>query len=826
MKLSIVMPCFNVEATIIRALDSILMQKTNFEYEIIIVDDASTDNTLSIVNRYAYNYSNIVVLCNEKNRGNAYTYHKGLSMAKGEYFCVLDGDDYYTLDNKLQRQVDFLDQDVNHEYVGTSTNYIIDCGNELVSIPDRSNIKEFTYCDFLTQNSGYYHTSTYMYRNIFKGNVPNSFAEELYRGDTPRTMFHLKYSAKKIKVLDFVGSAYTFEHSGLWSSLSQKQQYQYQINYQIKHKKRVDTVFEKASCDRIVDFNKKKFESASDDLRRYPAITIDEALIRIKRYADTFAFKQKDYVLNNFYFSDYIDSLCASLGYVFNVHHPIYCKQEVDNNNVCIVIGSIRPRGGGIFAEIDELIGMFESKNVYLVVSGEYNSEESIKLLNEGLDILKCHNNLRIILPPKEIKLKYMWLREKIAEIKPCRTYYYCSHSDTYGAALPQRCSNNIVLFSFDHGFVCGILNPLHNTIIAKRKVDYWFLKKLLNDKVVLVPTWEKEAIACDGYKYIPFANHENLVTASGAARFYKVDGVEPYRYIDYILELLAQTHGIHYHFGPMPDTILEEVKKRLEELGLPKDSFINITWSDNIPLELLKNKVDIFIEPFPVVSYKLTLLVESVGIPIIAKKGLRRMDIIDFVPNNNLFWSTKDEFMEILTNLDTNTLQKLSVITKDYFSLNHKSNLIKELLLSNKGIGIPESIMFTDDCPMDIMNFRNLFGNNYNIKITTDVLNDLKRGKTLLNNKAMPKLEYISIDSSDGLIYNEILNIRSNIFFSLFYFITYPFKYIKNIANNNCESKNLKTIISMRKTRPDVELIALKSSISFKLAKIFDRNL
>ena len=159
-KLSIIMPCYNVAETIERALNSILMQAVNFEYEILAVNDASQDTTGRILSQYAEGYKQFRIIDNEYNMGNAMSFYNGLSAAKGDYFCVLDGDDYYTVSDKLQKQVSFLDSDTLQEYVGVAHYYIIDLGNGQVNIPDCRMIKEFTYVDFLTQNSGYYHTST------------------------------------------------------------------------------------------------------------------------------------------------------------------------------------------------------------------------------------------------------------------------------------------------------------------------------------------------------------------------------------------------------------------------------------------------------------------------------------------------------------------------------------------------------------------------------------------------------------------------------------------------------------------------------------------
>lgn len=820
MKLSIIMPCFNVEKTLKRALESILMQKVDFDYEVIIINDASEDNTLMVANEYAYLYKNIIVISNEKNEGNAYSYYKGLCAARGDYFCVLDGDDYYTVNDKLQKQIDFLDKDIDGEYVGTATNYIIDLGNDLISIPDRSKVKEFCYADFITSNSGYYHTATYVYRNIFRGNVPKIFADKLYRGDTPRTMFHLKYSGKKIRVLDFVGSAYTFEYSGIWSSLSQKQQFEFQIEYYTKHREKVTTDFEKASCDRLIEYNKRMLKSATNNFRKYPAMTIDEAIRRIRTYTSIFAFRQKEYVFNKFYFSEYIDTLCASLSYIFSVRHPIYTITTPNHNNICIVIEHLNPHGGGIFAEINELIEIFEDKKVYLILTGEFNNQIFQKQLEDAFEILEKHSNLEIVLPSKNIKSKYFWLREKMVEISPYRCYYYCSHNDVYGASLPQIGIKNIVLFSFDHGYVCGISNPFHNNIIAKRRVDYLFLKKKFKNKIIFIPTWAKLPQNCELYKYIPFYEHTKLITASGAARSYKIEGVEPYRYLDYIVELLEKTKGTHYHFGPLSNEFIKEIEERLEKAGLSKDHFINIAWSDNIPLDLLKNHVDIFIEPFPVVSYKLTLLVESVGIPIISKKGLTKVNVVDFVPYDSMFWEDKNEFMNILLNLNKNILKQYSEKNLKYFFENHNLETVKNLLVNNIGIPVIDYYNYVDNSPIDIMQISNIFGNGYNIKLSTDLNEDFKR----IANKSNVK-NNCELDTLNSNVYENILDIRSNKWFEMVFVLTYPIKFIK-YANRFTDKHILHKFLSMRKDNPVKELEALKNSMVYKIARFFDKSL
>lgn len=721
MKLSIIMPCFNVESTLVRALDSIIMQQTNFEYEIIVVNDASNDHTAEIAKQYSIQYPQIIIIDNELNKGNAYSYYVGLCASKGEYFCVLDGDDYYTISDKLQRQVDFLDADTENEYVGTATQYIIDLGNNMVSIPPRSNFKWMSYADFLTQKTEYYHTSTYMYRNIFRGNVPSQIGEVLYRGDTPRTMFHLLYSGKKIRILDFVGSAYTFEFEGIWSGLRRKEQYAYQISYLTQHRENVLTDFERLSADKQIKLCQEQMDMASNDFKRYPSISIEQALKYISEYAGKFAFAQKDFVFQHVYASSYIDTLCASLGYVELIRNPQHIQNKKNSQHICIVNGILNPHGGGIFAEIEELVDIFMDKTVYLLVT------EMMEISKPVMDILSKHSNLVVLCPPKDCTERLRWFREQFVKISPYRTYYYCSHKDTYGAALVQnRCCENITLFSFDHGYLCGILNPNLDKIVAKRPTDYWMLKKTFKEKVIYIPAWSNKERRFN--EYIPFKEHDKLITASGAARFYKVDGRSPYRYIDYIVALLKRTEGIHYHFGELSESMKKEINEKLKLNGIAQNKFVQITWVEDIPSMLLDKHVDIFIEPFPVVSYKLTLEVLSVGVPVIAYKGLMRMNIADFLPSNKILWSNQEEFLFILSNLTKEELLIQSRNVQEYFDKYHNSKKIGRLLQETITLGEPEKYIYSDDNLIDITDSFRLFGDNFKIEVMNQHKGEVKQ--------------------------------------------------------------------------------------------------
>lgn len=95
MKMSIIIPMYNVEKYITRCLDSILFQNYD-DYEIILVDDGSTDNTLTTVNNYIHRNKkgSIIRIIKKNNSGASDTRNYGLSEAKGDYIVFMDADDY------------------------------------------------------------------------------------------------------------------------------------------------------------------------------------------------------------------------------------------------------------------------------------------------------------------------------------------------------------------------------------------------------------------------------------------------------------------------------------------------------------------------------------------------------------------------------------------------------------------------------------------------------------------------------------------------------------------------------------------------------------
>jgi glycosyltransferase involved in cell wall biosynthesis len=100
---------YNSEKYLRQCLDSILSQNTNYEYEVIVGDDASSDSSASIVAEYAYKYPcKIVAILRKANIGGSANFVDLVRRAQGKFLVFSDGDDYWTNVNKLQLQYEYL----------------------------------------------------------------------------------------------------------------------------------------------------------------------------------------------------------------------------------------------------------------------------------------------------------------------------------------------------------------------------------------------------------------------------------------------------------------------------------------------------------------------------------------------------------------------------------------------------------------------------------------------------------------------------------------------------------------------------------------------
>lgn len=181
--ISVVMPLYNAEKFIEKAVKSVEKQSYR-NFEIIIIDDCSSDNSLKIALELAEENENIKVLTNESNMGVSKTRNRGIKEAKGEYIALLDSDDVWNED-KLEKQVSLLlNNDAQIAYC--SYGFINENDQQIKKpfiVPERTNfnkmlIKSVISCstalikaDLLKENPfdpNYYHEDYVLWMQLLK----------------------------------------------------------------------------------------------------------------------------------------------------------------------------------------------------------------------------------------------------------------------------------------------------------------------------------------------------------------------------------------------------------------------------------------------------------------------------------------------------------------------------------------------------------------------------------------------------------------------------------------------------------------------------------
>jgi len=215
MFVSVLMLTYNHEAYVAKAIESVLQQRGN--YELIIGDDASTDNTPAIIKKYQRQYPNIIVpVLREKNIGATRNFIDIYNRARAIYVAHLEGDDFWTDRNKLIKQAEFLER--NPEFVISFTDYVeLDENSGLYTTKNNMLEKEvFDTKDIIEKN--FIPTLTCVYSKVIR-KLPEDIADI----KTSDWALHILNSLHgKIKYhRNWITGVYRIHKNAMWSQLNE-----------------------------------------------------------------------------------------------------------------------------------------------------------------------------------------------------------------------------------------------------------------------------------------------------------------------------------------------------------------------------------------------------------------------------------------------------------------------------------------------------------------------------------------------------------------------------------------------------------------------------
>jgi glycosyltransferase involved in cell wall biosynthesis len=237
--LTVIIFTYNNEDYIDRAIESVIEQKTAYPHELWISDDCSSDGTLAICRSYSERYPDKIRLFTQpSNTGSdpSKVPHSAIAIAsvKTKYFCVLDGDDSWCDNQKLQIALDILENQPQYITFAHDTLY-----NDIANQTKRSLVHDIHNIKIenpvLFENAPYLHTSSRIHRNIVKYSKHKRAKGDIF-------LFYTYLDKGPLYYYDKVMSIYNISGKGIWSGLSQAEKVkagattQYELNRYFNYK--------------------------------------------------------------------------------------------------------------------------------------------------------------------------------------------------------------------------------------------------------------------------------------------------------------------------------------------------------------------------------------------------------------------------------------------------------------------------------------------------------------------------------------------------------------------------------------------------------------
>ena len=228
---SVICTCFNHEKYIKDALESFVNQKTSFKYEVIVHDDASTDNSAEIIREYEEKYPDIIKPIyqteNQYSQGVKIVRTYMLPEVSGKYIAFCEGDDYWTDENKLQKQVDFLESYPEFSVCVHNTEFeYMNTGETMVRF--LSEDREIQFEDIF-EGDKRYHTSSILVRKDFYVNRPLWVNMVQGIGDLPSSVYYTM--SGRVMYFGDVMSHYRYGVVGSWTDINQENPKKQIINF-------------------------------------------------------------------------------------------------------------------------------------------------------------------------------------------------------------------------------------------------------------------------------------------------------------------------------------------------------------------------------------------------------------------------------------------------------------------------------------------------------------------------------------------------------------------------------------------------------------------
>lgn len=230
---------YNQESTIAETIESILNQDFNFEYEIIIGEDCSTDLTLEICKKYQTLYPSLIkIITSNKNVGLMQNFKRVTNEIRGKYFACCAGDDFWHDRNKLELQFQFMESNLNHGMVHAGCNLL--------------NVNNGETKEFIRKNKEI--------NNVFESILTGTYGNIIASTAFVRTATFRKYTC----IDDYILKSYLMEDFPMWLDLSFNSDIGYIAKPLITYRIHAESLSQSNNIEKTLNFLKSRWKVQSD----------------------------------------------------------------------------------------------------------------------------------------------------------------------------------------------------------------------------------------------------------------------------------------------------------------------------------------------------------------------------------------------------------------------------------------------------------------------------------------------------------------------------------------------------------------------------------
>jgi hypothetical protein len=380
-------------------------------------------------------------------------------------------------------------------------------------------------------------------------------------------------------------------------------------------------------------------------------------------------------ISNSIHTISFIDSLTEAIGTALahKKHSPIdYGRKNYNRNTVAILISGFDQKSGGIFNEIINLVNLHLQfgKTVFIVSTNMVD-----KNIYKSPEIFEDPNVFIYEAAGQGFIGRINSIIEYLYSVKPSELICFLSHHDLVGSSILIADIAEKIFFNFvyDHISTIALTNSSIDVVITKGKQQAESIAAATPLKtIVVIPPF---TIVRNRYSNLLSFAGKLKNTASGSARAYKYEKNSKINFPEVIVEVLLNSNGNHYHYGPLSKTLIFDIHSSIALAGIDVKRFINLPFCLEFSSDLIKRSVEVFIGPISRSSTLLVLEVKSIGIPVILFNSGESIDILEdrlHISRGEFSYSSLGQLTMILKNLEIELYTKASEGARNFYEDNH----------------------------------------------------------------------------------------------------------------------------------------------------------